>query len=127
MGVPGWEWFLPSGAPTSFNSKKSENYSQRGLTLNHASFRYRGDDAAPRFVAERPGVLLDCAVWNPRGDAHSTPAMAGIERNAQLLYVTITEFRPAEDFALRASSFETGLRPLADLFALELCERGEGR
>jgi hypothetical protein len=50
------------------------------------------------------------------------PAVAGFERQYELVTTTIAEFRAAQDFALRASSFETGLRPLADLLALQLCE-----
>ena len=77
-----------------------------------------------RFVPKHSGVLLDGAVGDLRHLAHPVPAVAGFERQDE--FVTIAEFRPAQRFALRASSFETGLRPLADLFALELCERGQG-
>jgi hypothetical protein len=53
------------------------------------------------------------------------PARAGVERLAQLLPVTITEFWPSKRLARCARSFETRLRPLADLLALQLGERGE--
>jgi len=48
------------------------------------------------------------------------PALTGVEGRAQLLPVTIAEFRPPEDLAACARTFETGLRTLADLLALKL-------
>src|SRR5690349_8942907 len=82
--------------------------------------------AAPRFVTERSRVLFDRAVRDLRRDAHSMPAVAGIERGAQLRPFTIAEFWPAETLTRCARPFETRLRPLADLLTLKLCERGEG-
>jgi hypothetical protein len=58
-----------------------------------------------RFVPQHSGVLLDGAVGDLRHLAHRVPAVAGFERQDE--FVTIAEFRPAQDFALRASSFET--------------------
>src|ERR1700680_2084688 len=73
-------------------------------------FRCRYWEASPRFVAELSGMLFDGAVGNPRRDAHRVPAIARVERSSEPRPVTIAESRP-----------------LADLFALELGERGECR
>ena len=71
-------------------------------------------------------MLLDGAIGNPRRDAHSVPAVAGVEGVPQLLAVAIAEFRPPELLARRPRSLEAGFRALADLFTLELCKRGQG-
>jgi hypothetical protein len=55
-----------------------------------APIRRRNPVAAAR--SRGSGVLLDRAVWNPCLDAHGMPALARVERPAQLLAVTIADF-----------------------------------
>jgi len=47
-------------------------------------FRCRSWEASPRFIAELSRMLLDGGVGNPRRDAHSVPAIAGVERYPEL-------------------------------------------
>jgi hypothetical protein len=54
------------------------------------------------------------------------PAVTCLERRDQLIPITITKSRPAEDLAVRPHTFETRFRALADLSTFELGERGEG-
>jgi hypothetical protein len=70
-------------------------------------------------------MLLHRAVWDARLPAHGMPAVAGLKRGDELAPITIAEFRPAQDLASCARPFEASLGPLTDLFALELCERGQ--
>ena len=70
-------------------------------------------------------MLLDRAVRNPCPPAHNIPAIARFERRGQFVAITIAEFRPAQDLAPCARPFEASFRPLTDLFALELCQRGK--
>jgi hypothetical protein len=53
------------------------------------------------------------------------PAVAGSERRDELVSITIAKFLPSKNLAFCSRSFETGFRPLTDLFALQLGERGE--
>jgi hypothetical protein len=71
-------------------------------------------------------MLFDRAVRDACLPADGMPAIAGFERRKQLFPITVAEFRPAQDLAFCARPFEAGFRPLADLLALELCQRGEG-
>ena len=71
-------------------------------------------------------MLLHGAVWDPGLPADCVPALTGVEGGAQLLFVTIAEFRPPEALTVCSRPFETSFRPLADLLALELGERREG-
>jgi hypothetical protein len=61
------------------------------------------------FVPQHSGVFLDGAVGDLRHLTHPVPVVAGFERQDE--FVTIAEFRPAQDFALRASSSVRDDRP----------------
>jgi hypothetical protein len=79
-----------------------------------------------RFVAKGPRMLLDCAVRDACLPAHDVPAITRFERSDELVPITIAEFRPPKYLALCARPLEARFGALADLFPLELCERGEG-
>src|SRR5215468_8251637 len=78
-----------------------------------------------RLVSQCASVLLHGAVGDPRLQAHGVPAHAGIKGSAQPLFVSIAKCGTPEAPTIGARSLETGLRPLTDLFALELCKRGK--
>jgi hypothetical protein len=119
--VPNLEIDLALSGTPGFKKVNRRDVKPEGSALNHGGFccPIRRRNPSPRLVAERSGVLLDRAAWNPRRNAHRMPAFAAIERRTQLLAVAIAEFRPPERLAHRTRSFEAGFRPLTDLFTFQ--------